>query len=65
MRALVQRVKRAAVTIEKGERREIGPGLVILLGVREGDDIALCQKLAEKWPKSAPSCASLTMRRAS
>lgn len=48
MRALVQRVKRAAVTIENNERREIGPGLVILLGVREGDDIALCQKLAEK-----------------
>lgn len=48
MRALVQRVKRAAVTIEKGERREIGPGLVILLGVREGDDTSLCQKLAEK-----------------
>lgn len=48
MRALVQRVSRAAVTIEGAERREIGPGLVILLGVREGDDVALCPKLAEK-----------------
>lgn len=48
MRALVQRVARAAVTINGGERRQIGKGLLVLLGVREGDDIAQCKKLAEK-----------------
>ena len=48
MRALVQRVARAAVEIEGAERREIGPGLLILLGVREGDSVPLCEKLAEK-----------------
>jgi len=48
MRALVQRVKRAAVVIEGDERREIGPGVLVFLGVREGDDPAQCQKLAAK-----------------
>ncbi len=48
MRALVQRVARPAVTINGEERREIGHGLLVLLGVREGDDTALCAKLAEK-----------------
>lgn len=48
MRALVQRVARAAVTVEGGEARAIGPGLLVLLGVREGDNVALCPKLAEK-----------------
>ncbi len=31
-----------------GEPRAIGPGLVILLGVRDTDDIAIVPKLAEK-----------------
>lgn len=48
MRAVVQRVTHAAVTVNGESKREIGPGLVILLGVREGDDIAICKKLAEK-----------------
>ncbi len=48
MRALVQRVLRASVTLENGEARAIGPGLLVLLGVREGDSPALCPKLAEK-----------------
>ena len=48
MRALVQRVARAAVTINGGECRGIGPGLVILLGVRAGDALATSAKLAEK-----------------
>lgn len=48
MRALVQRVKKAAVVINGGEKREIGPGLVVLLGVRDTDEPALCKKLAEK-----------------
>ncbi len=48
MKALVQRVKHAAVTINGGERRAIGPGLLIFYGVRAGDDEKWCQKLAEK-----------------
>lgn len=48
MRAIIQRVTRASVTVNGGEPRAIGPGLVILLGVRDTDDIAIVPKLAEK-----------------
>lgn len=48
MRALVQRVSSAGVVINGGEERKIGPGLLVLLGVKEGDTPALCQKLADK-----------------
>ncbi len=37
MRAVVQRVSRAAVTVAGRETGRIGPGLVILLGVEDGD----------------------------
>jgi len=37
MRAVIQRVKQASVVINDGERREIGPGLVVLLAVEEAD----------------------------
>lgn len=48
MRAVIQRVAEASVTVNGGPAREIGPGLVILLGVRETDDPAIVPKLAEK-----------------
>lgn len=48
MRAIIQRVTRASVTVNGGELRAIGPGLVILLGVRETDEIDIVPKLAEK-----------------
>src|SRR4051812_8764954 len=48
MRALIQRVTRAAVTIEGGPRREIGAGLVVLLGVGPTDGEAQARKLVEK-----------------
>ena len=48
MRAIIQRVTRASVTVNGGEPRAIGPGLVILLVVRDTDDIAIVPKLAEK-----------------
>ena len=48
MRAVIQRVTRASVTVNGGEPRAIGPGLVILLGVRDTDDSASVPKLAEK-----------------
>jgi D-aminoacyl-tRNA deacylase len=37
MRAVVQRVKRASVSVEGRLVGAVGPGLMILLGIREGD----------------------------
>lgn len=48
MRAVIQRVTEASVTVNGGPARSIGPGLVILLGVRDTDDPAIVPKLAEK-----------------
>jgi D-tyrosyl-tRNA(Tyr) deacylase len=48
MRALVQRVARAAVTVEGEEIAAIGPGLLVLLGVTHDDDQAIADRLAEK-----------------
>ena len=50
MRALIQRVKKAAVHIGGEKRAEIGPGMLVLLGVSREDDAAdaeyLCRKIA-------------------
>ncbi len=48
MRAVATRVTRASVVIDKSRRREIGPGLLILLGVGPSDDEEKTQKLADK-----------------
>ena len=48
MRAVIQRVTEASVTVNGGEPRAIGPGLVILLGVKDGEDTAIIPKLAAK-----------------
>ena len=48
MRAILQRVTGASVIVNGGEPRVIGPGLVILLGVRETDTLDIVPKLAEK-----------------
>jgi D-tyrosyl-tRNA(Tyr) deacylase len=48
MRALVQRVSRAAVTVDGERIAEIGPGLLVLLGVRDGDGDAEVERLAAK-----------------
>jgi len=48
VRAVVQRVQRAAVRVEDRTVAEIGPGLLILLGVAEGDDEAVADRLADK-----------------
>lgn len=37
MRAVLQRVLEASVTVDGGRVSEIGPGLLVLLGVEEGD----------------------------
>ena len=48
MRALVQRVSEASVTVDGEEVARIGPGLLVLLGVRRGDGEAEADRLAAK-----------------
>lgn len=48
MRAVVQRVSRASVTVEGDVVGAIGPGLCVLVGVTHDDDAARAAKLAEK-----------------
>jgi D-tyrosyl-tRNA(Tyr) deacylase len=48
MRALVQRVSRAAVRVEGELVAAIGPGLLVLLGVAGGDDVEAAERLARK-----------------
>jgi D-tyrosyl-tRNA(Tyr) deacylase len=48
MRALVQRVSRAAVRSGGGEVATIGPGLLVLLGVAAEDEPPTAERLAEK-----------------
>jgi D-aminoacyl-tRNA deacylase len=48
VRALVQRVSRARVTVGGEEVGRIGAGLCVLIGVTHGDDDATARKLAEK-----------------
>jgi D-aminoacyl-tRNA deacylase len=50
LRALVQRVSQAAVTVEGERVTQIGAGIVVLLGVRRGDSAETADKLAEKVP---------------
>jgi D-tyrosyl-tRNA(Tyr) deacylase len=48
MKAVVQRVTSARVTVDGTVSGEIGEGLVVLLGVADGDDMATARRLAEK-----------------
>ena len=48
MRALVQRVSQAAVDVEGERVAQIGPGLLVLLGVAVGDGEEQADRLAEK-----------------
>lgn len=48
MRAVLQRVTRAGVAVDGDKVAEIGPGLVILLGVGQGDTEETCRALASK-----------------
>jgi D-tyrosyl-tRNA(Tyr) deacylase len=48
MRALVQRVSQAAVDVEGEREAQIGPGLLVLLGVRDGDTTKDADRLADK-----------------
>lgn len=48
MRACVQRVSRASVTVEKNKVAEVGVGLLVLLGVAVGDTEKEAEWLAHK-----------------
>ena len=48
MRAVVTRVREASVTVEGRTVGQIGPGYLVLLGVKVGDGEAQAEKLAEK-----------------
>jgi D-aminoacyl-tRNA deacylase len=48
MRAVLQRVSRAAVDVDGRRVAEIGPGLLVLLGVTHDDTAADADRLADK-----------------
>ena len=48
MRALVQRVNRASVSVDETRVAEIGPGLLVLLGVTHDDTAEKADRLADK-----------------
>ena len=48
MRVVIQRVKRCAVTINHKEKREIGQGMCVLVGVTHDDTYSCADWLAEK-----------------
>lgn len=48
MRAVCQRVSRAAVSVDRATVGAIGPGWVVLLGVGPGDDEAAAAQLVDK-----------------
>lgn len=51
MRAVVQRVSRATVTVEGKVNRSIGQGLVVLLGIERSDTEEDLQWMANKIPQ--------------
>ncbi|MBX3140043.1 MAG: D-tyrosyl-tRNA(Tyr) deacylase [Trueperaceae bacterium] len=51
MRALVQRVSRARVTVAERLVGEVGHGFLVLLGVTHSDDAEVTKRLAEKVRK--------------
>jgi D-tyrosyl-tRNA(Tyr) deacylase len=59
MRVVLQRVTRAKVTVEGAVVGEIGPGLLLLVGIRTGDTLKEAQWLVQKclglriWPDDA------------
>jgi D-tyrosyl-tRNA(Tyr) deacylase len=48
VRALVQRVSSASVSVDGETVAAIGPGLLVLLGVRRGDDRAAAERVVRK-----------------
>ena len=50
MRAVIQRVEKASVSVEGEIRGQIGAGFLVLIGVEEGDGDADFRYIAEKVP---------------
>ena len=48
MRLVLQRVRRASVRVDGTVVGEVGPGLLVLVGVREGDEAEDARRLAVK-----------------
>lgn len=48
MRALIQRVSKARVTVAGTVTGEIGPGLVVFLGIGKNDNEVICRQLASR-----------------
>jgi D-tyrosyl-tRNA(Tyr) deacylase len=48
MRAVIQRVTEAHITINRRDRKQIGPGLVILVGIEESDNLSDIEWLSGK-----------------
>lgn len=48
MIALLQRVKKASVTVAGRQIARIGPGLLVLVGVERGDETAQANRMAER-----------------
>jgi D-tyrosyl-tRNA(Tyr) deacylase len=48
MRALVQRVRSASVSVEGERVSGIGPGMLVLLGVRRGDTVEQADRVVRK-----------------
>lgn len=48
MRAVIQRVSQASCTVDRETTGEIGPGLVVLLGIEEADGVEDLRWLAQK-----------------
>ncbi len=48
MRALIQRVRRASVTVDGEVIADIDAGLLVLLGITHDDDEAIADRLADK-----------------
>jgi D-aminoacyl-tRNA deacylase len=48
MRALIQKVSRAGVTIDDKTVGEIKAGLVVLIGIKEDDDARVVQQMVDK-----------------
>ena len=60
MRAVIQRVERASVSVEDETRGQIGAGFLVLIGVEE----ATATPILNTSPTRCPTCASLRTSRA-
>mgnify|MGYP000497233587 CR=1 FL=1 len=58
MRAVLQRVTRASVTVDGEVLGKIGKGFMILLGVENSDT----EEITDKWQTRSVSCVFLKMK---